>query len=61
VHADVLAHLAVGLAEVGLPVVDVVASPLLGADGNREFLLYVQRGATPAVPEQVAAPARGDA
>jgi len=53
VHADVLARLAAGLAEVGLPVVDARPSPLLGADGNREFLLYIRRGATPATPEQV--------
>jgi 23S rRNA (cytidine1920-2'-O)/16S rRNA (cytidine1409-2'-O)-methyltransferase len=60
VHADVLAGLAVGLAEVDLPVLDVVPSPLLGADGNREFLLYIRRGATAVAPEQVAAHAASD-
>lgn len=44
VHADVLRRLTVGLQELGLPVVDAIPSPLLGADGNREFLLQVRRG-----------------
>jgi 23S rRNA (cytidine1920-2'-O)/16S rRNA (cytidine1409-2'-O)-methyltransferase len=61
VHADVLGRLALGLAEIDLPVLDAMPSPLLGADGNREFLLYIQRGATPAAPEQVAAHAGSDA
>jgi 23S rRNA (cytidine1920-2'-O)/16S rRNA (cytidine1409-2'-O)-methyltransferase len=61
VHADVLAGLAVGLAEADLPVVDAVPSPLLGADGNREFLLYIRRGGTPLAPERVAAHAGSEA
>ncbi|HEY6319662.1 MAG TPA: SAM-dependent methyltransferase, partial [Acidimicrobiia bacterium] len=55
VHADVLTSLAVGLGEAALPVVGVVASPLLGADGNREFLLWVRRGAPATDPAGVAA------
>jgi len=54
VHADVLTSLAVGLGEAALPVVGVVASPLLGADGNREFLLWVRRGAPAADPAGLA-------
>ncbi|HWW44471.1 MAG TPA: TlyA family RNA methyltransferase [Acidimicrobiia bacterium] len=55
VHADVLRTLAVGLEEGGLPVVAATASPLLGADGNREFLLWVRRGQPAAEPAAVAA------
>ncbi len=55
VHAEVLEHLAQGLSEVGLPVVDAVPSPLLGADGNREFLLHVRRNGTAQEPGRVAA------
>ena len=45
VHRDVLARVADGLAAAGLPVVDAMASPLLGPQGNREFLFHVRRGA----------------
>ncbi len=58
VHAEVLTGLATGLAAAGLPVVDGLASPLLGAEGNREFLLYVQRGAAAMSPAQLLARAR---
>ena len=55
VHAEVLDRLTRGLGDAGLPVVDAVASPLLGADGNREFLLHVRRDGTACPPERVAA------
>jgi 23S rRNA (cytidine1920-2'-O)/16S rRNA (cytidine1409-2'-O)-methyltransferase len=55
VHAEVLDRLTRGLGEVGLPIVDAVPSPLLGADGNREFLLHIRRDGTARSPEQVAA------
>jgi 23S rRNA (cytidine1920-2'-O)/16S rRNA (cytidine1409-2'-O)-methyltransferase len=55
VHAEVLDRVARGLGDLGLPVVDAVASPLLGADGNREFLLHVRRGGSARAPAQVAA------
>ena len=54
IHAEVLASLAAGLRDRMLPVVGATASPLLGADGNREFLLWVRRGETPADPAQLA-------
>ena len=54
VHRDVILRLAGGLAEAGLPVLGVIASPISGADGNREFLAYVRRGATPADPARLA-------
>ena len=50
VHADVLHRVARGLAELGLPVVGVMRSPLLGADGNVEFLVHCRKGAVP-VPD----------
>jgi len=51
----VLTSLAEGLRDAELPVVDAIASPVLGADGNREFLLWVQRGRPAADPARVAA------
>jgi 23S rRNA (cytidine1920-2'-O)/16S rRNA (cytidine1409-2'-O)-methyltransferase len=55
VHAEVLRRLTVGLRELGLPVVDAIPSPLLGADGNREFLLQVRRGGSAWEAARVAA------
>ena len=55
VHADVLRRVTVGLGELGLPVVDAIPSPLLGADGNREFLLQVRRGGSAWEAARVAA------
>jgi len=43
VHRDVLVDVATGLAAQGLPVVGAVASPIMGADGNREFFVHVSR------------------
>jgi 23S rRNA (cytidine1920-2'-O)/16S rRNA (cytidine1409-2'-O)-methyltransferase len=48
VHREVVTRVANGLADAGLPVVGVIASPITGADGNREFLAHVRRGASPA-------------
>jgi hypothetical protein len=45
VHLDVLRSTAASLLEAGLPTLDVMASPLRGADGNVEFLVHcVKRG-----------------
>jgi 23S rRNA (cytidine1920-2'-O)/16S rRNA (cytidine1409-2'-O)-methyltransferase len=55
VHRDVIVQVARGLDDAGLPVVAVVESPLTGADGNREFLVHVRRGGTPAADAQLAA------
>ena len=41
VHLAVLAEVVAGLAAEGLVVVDVMPSPLRGADGNVEFLVRV--------------------
>ena len=58
VHSEVLVDVARGLAEVGLPVVDSVASPFPGPEGNREFFFHVQRGAIPTCAETLAEVAR---
>jgi 23S rRNA (cytidine1920-2'-O)/16S rRNA (cytidine1409-2'-O)-methyltransferase len=55
VHADVLRTVSAGLADAGLPVVASMASPLLGADGNREFFVHCARGGTPLDADEVAA------
>lgn len=57
VHREVLARVAAGLDELGLPVVGAVASPLLGAEGNREFFFHLRRGAHAAAVEQLTAAA----
>ena len=43
VHAAVLHEVSAGLAAAGLFVTAVVASPITGADGNREFLVRADR------------------
>jgi 23S rRNA (cytidine1920-2'-O)/16S rRNA (cytidine1409-2'-O)-methyltransferase len=40
VHADVLTTIAAGLERAGITLVAAVASPLRGAEGNREFLVH---------------------
>jgi 23S rRNA (cytidine1920-2'-O)/16S rRNA (cytidine1409-2'-O)-methyltransferase len=55
VHREVLAHVASGLATLGLPVVAAIASPITGADGNREFLVHVDRTARAADLERLVA------
>jgi 23S rRNA (cytidine1920-2'-O)/16S rRNA (cytidine1409-2'-O)-methyltransferase len=55
VHAAVLAEVTAGLAEHGLVVTDVVASPLRGADGNREFFVRADRRGPPLDPARLAA------
>jgi 23S rRNA (cytidine1920-2'-O)/16S rRNA (cytidine1409-2'-O)-methyltransferase len=47
VHSAVLLEVATGLANAGLTVVDAIASPLQGADGNREFLVHCRHVGTP--------------
>ena len=44
VHAAVLREVVAGLGAAGLGVQGVVPSPLRGADGNVEFLVYARRG-----------------
>lgn len=59
VHAAVLRAVADAAAGVGWPVVAAIASPITGADGNREFLLHLRQrglGMTEALLEQLAGP-----
>jgi 23S rRNA (cytidine1920-2'-O)/16S rRNA (cytidine1409-2'-O)-methyltransferase len=55
VHRDVLIEVARGLARAGLPVTSAIASPITGRDGNREFLVLIERGADPVAAEALAA------
>jgi len=55
VHREVVARVMPGLAAAGLPVVGLIASPITGADGNRELLAHVHRGSPPADPADLAA------
>ena len=61
VHAAVLAEVAAGLADCGLFVTAVVASPITGADGNREFLVRADRTGPVLDAEALAAVARAEA
>ena len=51
-------RVATGLAAGGLPVVDVLRSPIRGADGNVEFLVHCQKGAVPVATAALVAVAR---
>ena len=53
VHAAVLREVVAGLAAAGLGVQGVVPSPLRGADGNVEFLVYARRGAATVAPDDL--------
>jgi 23S rRNA (cytidine1920-2'-O)/16S rRNA (cytidine1409-2'-O)-methyltransferase len=44
IHAEVLAHVAREAAERGLGTRAVIASPILGPEGNREFLVHLAAG-----------------
>lgn len=55
VHADVLRTVAIALNDCGIASVAAAASPVRGADGNREFFLYCVRNRAHADPEQLAA------
>jgi 23S rRNA (cytidine1920-2'-O)/16S rRNA (cytidine1409-2'-O)-methyltransferase len=59
VHAAVLRRVLAGAAAAGLEPVDVTASPILGPEGNREFLAHLRVAPDPRGP--VALPARLDA
>jgi len=48
VHLEVLRRVVATARGLGLAVVDAIASPLLGPDGNREFLVHLAVGADPA-------------
>ncbi|HEX5013691.1 MAG TPA: TlyA family RNA methyltransferase [Candidatus Limnocylindrales bacterium] len=45
IHRDVLERVAAKAAQLGLGVRQLVASPILGPEGNREFLVSLARGA----------------
>jgi 23S rRNA (cytidine1920-2'-O)/16S rRNA (cytidine1409-2'-O)-methyltransferase len=45
VHTDTIDKVAAAMAEVGLGAVGLIASPITGAKGNREFLLHCVAGA----------------
>jgi 23S rRNA (cytidine1920-2'-O)/16S rRNA (cytidine1409-2'-O)-methyltransferase len=45
VHADVCAKARGDIEALGWRVADVIASPIEGGDGNREFLICAARGA----------------
>jgi 23S rRNA (cytidine1920-2'-O)/16S rRNA (cytidine1409-2'-O)-methyltransferase len=47
VHARVLAEVTAAAAAVGLTRVNVVESPITGAEGNREFLIHLRQSAQP--------------
>jgi 23S rRNA (cytidine1920-2'-O)/16S rRNA (cytidine1409-2'-O)-methyltransferase len=56
VHRAVLERVAAQAWTVGLGTRDVIASPILGPDGNREFLVHLQAGPGCAdLPERIAA------
>ena len=46
VHARVLHETVARAAEIGIGTRDVIASPILGPEGNREFLAHLQAGPT---------------
>ena len=43
-HAVAVDRVAACVAELGWHVVETIPSPITGAEGNREFLLYARRG-----------------
>ena len=43
IHREVMLRVCAGLAQGQLPVVAATVSPLTGADGNREFLVHIDR------------------
>ena len=44
VHLEVLRAVVARARELGLAAVDAIASPILGPEGNREFLLHLETG-----------------
>lgn len=61
VHRAVLVEVRDAAAELGLTAVDLVASPLLGPAGNREFLMRLRRGGQPLTDAKIAQLAAEDA
>ncbi|HEX5589693.1 MAG TPA: TlyA family RNA methyltransferase [Candidatus Limnocylindrales bacterium] len=47
VHRSAIAAVVAAAADLGLAQVDVIASPILGPEGNREFLLHLRAGGAP--------------
>jgi len=54
VHLDVLRDVGAGLAAAGLVAHGVIASPLRGADGNLEFVLYATKSGRPVDDRELA-------
>ena len=48
VHQEVIARVTAGIVEYGFVLLDVIESPITGADGNKEFLAYFKR--VPQIP-----------
>ena len=48
-HASVAMRIESYTAELGFHIIGVLASPILGGDGNKEFLIYAQFGPAPTV------------
>jgi 23S rRNA (cytidine1920-2'-O)/16S rRNA (cytidine1409-2'-O)-methyltransferase len=46
-HRRVLTEIVNAVGQIGMSAVDLIASPILGAEGNREFLIHLKRAATP--------------
>ena len=44
IHRQVLAEIVAAAAELGLGIRAVIASPIPGPEGNREFLVHLQAG-----------------
>lgn len=56
VHRDVLRHVIAGIADAGLSPLGLTFSPIKGADGNIEYLLYSKKDSpvhTDVTPEQI--------
>lgn len=58
VHRTVLERVAQGALELGLEPLDVIASPILGPEGNREFLLHLRVAADHAAGTPASEPRR---
>ncbi len=60
VHLEVLRRVAARARELGLAVCGAVSSPILGPEGNREFLVHLAVGAAAGAGADVPAPAEVD-
>ncbi len=55
IHREVMLRVCAGLTQGQLPVVAATVSPLTGADGNREFLVHIDRAGTPMASDAIEA------